>query len=180
MRILYQNNVIAPRICCSNSRKICNAAYVIRHASQANVWAIRWKLDNLNYYKAKLFSARARGATDKIADYERRIESAQNELLENLADAVQNILQSSDKTLEENPNPVYSNDFITMTAAEVFADIVHANMDAVMKCFGGNRLFGLGAIFGGGMSISSALKAAVKMDKDHKTDGHKKVSANKL
>ena len=75
---------------------------------------------------------------------------------------------------------MYTNDFITMTAAEVFADIVHANMDAVMKCFGGKHLFGLGAIFGGGMSISSALKAAVKMDKDHQTDGHKKVSANKL
>ena len=65
------------------------ASYVIRHASEADVWAIRGKLDNLNHYKAKLFSARARGATDKIADYESRIESAQNELLENLADAVQ-------------------------------------------------------------------------------------------
>ncbi len=43
-----------------------------------------------------------------------------------------------------------------------------------------NWLFGLGAIFGGGMSISSALKAAVKQDKDHQTDGHKKVSGNKL
>ena len=33
----------------------------------------------------------------------------------------------------------------------------------------------LGAIVGRGMSISSALKAAVKMDKYHQTDGHQKV-----
>ena len=63
------------------------------------------------------------------------------------------------------------NDFETETAAEIFADIVIENIDAVKKSFSG--LIGKGR-------IAVAFKNAEKDDANHQHDGHKKVTANKL
>ena len=97
--------------------------------------------------------------TDQAAD---RLEHAVARGVEAI-DLALNDVRDAKPPLEDN--------FETETAAEIFADIVNENIDAVKKSFTG--LFGKGR-------IARAFVNAQNDDPNHQHDGHRKVRTNKL
>ena len=103
-----------------------------------------------------------------------------DKLRENLARAADRLERAVAKGVESidmaindlaDAKPPRETDFKTETAAEIFADIVSENIDAVKKSFTG--LIGKGR-------IANAFRNATKDDPNHQHDGHRKIRTNKL
>ena len=127
---------------------------------------------------------------DALADYASRKRSFRaatlsgaadlDKLRENLVQAADRLERAVAKGVESidmaindlsDAKPPREDDFETETAAEIFADIVNENVDAVKKSFTG--LIGKGR-------IANAFRNATKDDPNHQHDGHRKVRTNKL
>ena len=133
--------------------------------------AVRDEIDDaLADYASKKRSLRA-AVLSGADDHELRQKLA--EAADRLERAVARGVESIDMAINDlaDAKPPREDDFKTETAAEIFADIVSENIDAVKKSFSG--LIGKGR-------IAVAFKNAEKDDVNHQHDGHKKVTANKL
>ena len=127
--------------------------------------------DALADYAAKKRSLRAAvlsGAADRD-QLRQKLSEAAGALELALAKGVTSIDMALNDLAEAKPPREV--DFETETAAEIFADIVNENVDAVKKSFTG--LIGKGR-------IAVAFKNAEKDDVNHQHDGHRKVRTNKL
>ena len=94
---------------------------------------------------------------------------AQNKLMRAIADGMEGIQTALDDSHDAEPPDEDS--FTTESAAEIFADIVNENFDAVKGSF--NSAIGKG-------KLAIAFKKAVKDDVNHQNDGHQKAKATQL
>ena len=86
-----------------------------------------------------------------------------------IADGMEGIQTALDDSHDAEPPD--EDCFTTESAAEIFADIVEENFDAVKGSF--NSAIGKG-------KLAIAFKKAVKDDLNHQNDGHQKAKATQL
>lgn len=119
--------------------------------------------------KRRIRSAESSGASNRAAQLRVQLDSILNSLLEDIRVAVE-VIQTAIDTAKE-AQPPNENDFHTESAASIFASIVTENFDVVKKAFSG---------FWGAGKIGVAFKRAREDDKNHQTDGHRKLNTGKL
>ena len=95
--------------------------------------------------------------------------ASQDTLLHFVIDAMSGILTALDNAVIAPAPKDY--EFNTVTAAEIFADIVDENVDSVKKSFSGITNKG---------KIVAAFNRAKKDNVNHTHDGHQRLNTNKL
>ena len=141
---------------------------VSRHVDGSALTQIEDALADYVSKKRSLRAAVLSGAADRD-ELRQKLAEAAGALELALAKGVASIDMALNDLAEAKPPREV--DFETETAAEIFADIVDENVDAVKKSFTG--LIGKGR-------IANAFRNATKDDVNHQHDGHRKVRTNKL
>ena len=145
------------------------ASLVSRHAFPDDVAKINGALARFADVKRRLRCAEASGADGRAAELRKELGDAQNKLMRAVSDGMEGIQTALDESHDAEPPD--EDCFTTESAAEIFADIVNENFDAVKGSF--NSAIGKG-------KLAYAFKKAVKDDVNHQNDGHQKAKANQL
>ena len=145
------------------------ASLVSRHAFPDDVAKINGALARFADVKRRLRCAEASGAEGRAAELRKELGDAQNKLMRTISDGMEGIQTALDDSHDAEPPD--EDCFTTESAAEIFADIVNENFDAVKGSL--NSAIGKG-------KLAYAFKKAVKDDVNHQNDGHQKAKANQL
>ena len=142
---------------------------VSRHAFPDDAAKIDGALARFADVKRRLRCAEASGADGRAAELRKELGDAQNKLMRAVSDGMEGIQTALDESHDAEPPD--EDCFTTESAAEIFADIVNENFDAVKGSF--NSAIGKG-------KLAYAFKKAVKDDVNHQNDGHQKAKMNQL
>ena len=142
---------------------------VSRHAFPDDAAKINGALARFADVKRRLRCAEASGADGRAAELRKELGDAQNKLMRAISDGMEGIQTALDDSHDAEPPD--EDCFTTESAAEIFADIVNENFDAVKGSF--NSAIGKG-------KLAYAFKKAVKDDVNHQNDGHQKAKATQL